>query len=170
MNKKLFDIRPIEIEDGKFIYTWKKDPTIFKYLGGGYNPQSLFEVNEFMPQLSKQSSKNKRFMIVNCQNEEPIGLVGLYNINVVHRTCDIGIYIGNRKFQGKGAATIAVKLIEQFAKNYLNLRKITLSVVAENQSAVKFWDKQKYSYVGTMKEERYIDGKYCDLEIREKFL
>lgn len=165
-----FSIRPIELEDDNYIYAWKKDPMVFKYLGGGYNPQSLHEVKEFMPQLSKQSNRNKRFMIVNSKTDEPIGLVGLYSINNTHRTCEIGIYIGNRNFQGQGAATIAVDFVEQYAKNYLNLRKITLSVVSENESAIRFWDKRGYSHVGTMKQERFIDGKYCDVQIREKFL
>lgn len=166
----LFSIRPIEIKDGNYIYDWKKDPMVFKYLGGGYNPQSLYEVMDFMPQLSKQSTKNKRFMIVNSKTDEPIGLVGLYSINHIHRTCEIGIYIGDRNFQGKGAATTAVEYVEKYAKNYLNLRKISLMVVSENESATKFWNKQGYSHVGTMNQERFIDGKYCDVEIREKFL
>ncbi|WP_249023884.1 GNAT family N-acetyltransferase [Enterococcus dispar] len=165
-----FTLRPIEIEDARYIYEWKNDSEIFKYLGGGYAPQSLADINNNISFLVKQSTSTKRFIIIHRETAEPVGLVGLYDINMVHRTCEIGIYIGNKKFQKRGAASIAVNRIENYAKQFLNLRKIILFVVSENKSAVKFWKKHNYQHVGTLTKHRYIDGKYADVELREKFL
>ncbi|NTJ73620.1 GNAT family N-acetyltransferase [Enterococcus faecium] len=170
MNKINFNIRPIEFEDASVIYEWKNNPQIFKYLGGGYKPQSLTEIQCYMNSLLKQTESNQRFLIVNEERQIPVGLVGLYNIKQIHGTCEIGIYIGNKEFQGKGAGSIAVKKIEYYAKNFLNLRKISLFVVSNNISAVRFWEKMEYCLVGTLNKERYIDGQYMDVQIREKFL
>lgn len=163
-------LRPMEIEDGKHLYKWKNSEEVFKYLGGGFKPQSFFELNEFLPQLCRITEKNYRFIILNAKNNLPIGLIGLYDINNIHRNCEVGLYIGDEDYLNMGIGTDALKLIEDYAKNYLNIRKISLSVVSENIGAVSFWEKNSYKLVGVKKEDRYIQGKYCDVEIREKFL
>ena len=109
------------------------------YLGGGYSPVSLDQQEKWIDELMDLSGTNRRFIISNNENNEPVGLVGLYNINWIHRFCEIGLYIGDEDARGKGFATEAGRLIEKYAQDYLNLRKIKLSVVADNIAALKLW-------------------------------
>lgn len=67
----------------------------------------------------------------------------------------------------KNNATGACRLIENYARNYLNLRKITLKAVADNQRAVSMWHSHSYKNVGELREEQFINGKYCNLLILE---
>jgi RimJ/RimL family protein N-acetyltransferase len=97
-------------------------------------------------------------------------MVGLYNINWIHRCCEIGVYIGNKDQQGKGFGKEACILIEKFAREHLNLRKLKLYVVKENDKALSMWEKLGYRAVGVLKEERYIKGQYKDVVIMEKFI
>ncbi|WP_339102061.1 GNAT family protein [Candidatus Enterococcus clewellii] len=165
-------IRPFELNDVEKLYQWKNDKEIFKYLGGGYRPQSRYDLEKHMEALILHTMENQRFMIEVEQENDlvSVGVIGLYNMNFVHRTCEIGIYIGEKIFQGKGIASRALKDIENYAKNYLNLRKINLDVVKANEVAVQFWEKNGYKLVGTKMKHRLIDNNYFDLEIREKFL
>lgn len=161
-------LRPILRSDLEKLNKWKNDEEVFMYLGGGFNPQSIDQQSLWIDKLIYIDDKNKRF-IIDIDNEA-IGLIGLYNIHNIYQNCEVGIYIGEKDFQGKGYAKKAYNLIEKYAVEYLNMRKIKLFVVDDNSNAINFWDKLGFKKVGTLKEERYIKGKFRNLVIMEKFL
>lgn len=162
-------LKPIEHEDLQILNKWKNDEEIFKYLGGGFQPISIDEQREWMEQLIKNTDKTKRFIIIN-ENERKIGFIGIYNISSIHQTCNLGLYIGEKDEWGKGYAKEAYLALEHFAKNYLNIRKINLDVVEENEIAVKLYEKLGFNICGKYSKERYINGEYKDLIIMEKFI
>ncbi|RFA33376.1 hypothetical protein CAI16_14965 [Virgibacillus dokdonensis] len=168
IGEKVF-LRPILKEDVKLLNEWKNDEETFRFLGGGFMPVSLDQHKEWMDSIIDTTGENKRFMIC-TKDKNPIGMVGLYDINWVHRTCEIGIYIGEQNVRGKGYGKEACSLIEEFARKYLNLRKIKLNVVFENAKAIHLWEKLNYEIVGVLKKERFINDEYKDLVIMEKFL
>lgn len=162
-------LRPIEKSDLNNLNKWKNDEQIYQFLGGGFQPISIDQQEKWMDGLIDLTGNNRRFMIVDSGNCA-IGMIGLYGINWIHRTCEIGLYIGNRDAQKKGYAQEAYKLIENYAIEYLNLRKINLKVVSDNQAAVGLWKKLGFEKIGEYHNERYIKGKYHDLTIMEKML
>ena len=97
-------------------------------------------------------------------------MVGLYDINWINRTCEIGIFIGDKNARGKGYAKEACLLIEKFAREYVNIRKIKLSVVSDNEKAISMWYSLGYRKIGEYIEERYIKGCYRNLTLMEKFI
>ena len=161
-------LRPIERTDLDSLNCWKNKEDVYMYLGGGFQPISKDQQANWLESMMDLTGNNRRFIIV--QEGRTIGMVGLYNIHWIHRTCEIGIFIGEDQARRKGAATEACCLIEKYAKNYLNLRKITLKVVVDNKKAVSMWHSLGYQSVGELREERFINGKYCNLLIMEKFL
>lgn len=166
--KKIY-LRPIVKEDIRFLNHWKNDEDTYKYLGGGFMPVSKDQQEKWMDAMIDTTGTNKRFII--SDNEDvPVGLVGLYSIHWIHRTCEIGIYIGNKSAQGKGYGKEACRLIEQFARAYLNLRKIKLNVVNDNEAAVRMWQDLGYEKVGEYQAERFIQGEYKDVILMEKFI
>lgn len=165
---KIF-LRPIKKSDLTFLNEWKNDEEIYKYLGGGFMPTSIDQQEKWIDTMIDTTGNNKRFVICDYQNN-PVGVVGLYDISSIHRTCEIGIYIGSKNVQGKGYGKEACQLIEKFAKEYLNLRKIKLNVVLENIGALNLWESLNYEKIGEYKEERYIQGEYKNLVLMEKFI
>lgn len=162
-------LRPILKEDIKLLNDWKNDEETFKYLGGGFQPISIDQQVNWLDSMIDLTGSSKRF-IISDYDESAIGMIGLYSINWIHRTCEIGVYIGVKQSKGKGFGKESVQLIEQYAKNYLNIRKIKLNVVLHNDIALNMWSSLGYQSVGTLSKERFIDGKYYDLGIMEKFL
>lgn len=161
-------LRPILRSDLEKLNKWKNDEEIFMYLGGGFNPQSIDQQSILIDKLINIDDKNKRYIIE--IEKEAIGLIGLYNIHNIYQNCEIGMYIGEKDFQGKGYAKEAYYLIERYAVEYLNMRKIKLFVVNDNTNAISFWSKLGFETVGILKEERYIKGRFRDLSVMEKFL
>lgn len=161
-------LRPILRSDLEKLNKWKNDEEIFMYLGGGFNPQSIDQQSLWIDKIINIDDRNKRFIIE--VKDEAIGLVGLYDINNIYQNCEVGMYIGEKDYHGKGYAKEAYSLLEQYALEYLNMRKIKLFAVDDNAKAVNFWHKLGFETVGTLKEERYIKGEFRDLLIMEKFL
>lgn len=159
-------LRPILKEDINSINKWKNDYEVFKFLGGGFMPISIDQQSKWMDSMIDNTGNNKRFAIVN-EESNFIGVIGLYNINWINRNCEFGIYIGEKEQWGKGYAKEAMSLIISFAFGVLNLRKIKLDVVKDNESAIKMYSKLGFSTVGVYQQERYIDNEYKDLVIME---
>lgn len=169
MNTSKTFLRPIEKSDLKKLNKWKNDKEIFKYLGGGFQPISIDQQSEWLDSMIDLTGNNKRY-IIEDENHMAIGVIGLYGISWIHRAAEIGMYIGEEEAHGNGYGTEAYEIIENYAKNFLNLRKLKLNVVYTNEKAVGFWEKLGYSKIGYLSQERYIDGQYHDLFILEKFL
>ena len=162
------ELRPIEKADLTSLNKWKNNEDVYKFLGGGYQPISLDQQEKWLDSLIDLTGNNKRFMI--SVKGKAVGMVGLYGINWIHRTCEIGAYIGEQECRKKGYASQACSLLEEYARDYLNIRKINLKVVSDNICGLAMWKKLGYKTIGIQKEERYIKGKYCDLTLMEKFL
>ena len=162
-------LRPIERRDLEKLNQWKNDENVFRYLGGGYMPVSIDVQEKWMDSLMDTTGSSKRF-IISISGGESIGMVGLYNINWIHRTCDLGIYIGEKNHQRKGYGKEAYQLLEGFAACYLNLRKIKAYVVSNNTSAIKMYSNLGFYKAGELVKERYICGVYHSVAIMEKYL
>lgn len=162
-------LRPVIKSDINYLNDWKNDEDVYRFLGGGFMPISIDQQEKWLDSIIDLTGNNKRFII--CNNlDAPVGMVGLYDINWIHRTCEIGIYIGDKNSYGSGFGRESCTLIEKFAKEYLNIRKVRLNVVFKNGAALKMWNVLGYKKVGELTEERFIKGKYHNLIIMEKFI
>lgn len=162
-------LRPIELKDLKYLNKWKNTEEVFKYLGGGFFPVSKDTQSTWMNNIIDTTNGNIRY-IIEDKESNPIGFIGLYSIHNIHRTAEIGLYIGELEQHGKGYAYEAYSIFEKFIYNYLNIRKIKAFVVSSNSSAIKFWHKCNFKNVGIFYKDRYIDGEFVDVIIMEKFL
>lgn len=161
------ELVPIEMEDLDLLKKWKNDDEVFKYLGGGYRPISESQAQKWIENLINNNHQYQRFMI---KNDKKIGFIGLYNISEVNRTAELGIYIGEKDYQGKGYAKMAYKALEKYAKDWLNIRKIKLDVVKDNVRAIKLYEKLDFKVCGNRELDRFVEGEYRDVVMMEKFI
>lgn len=162
-------LRPITRQDITSLNKWKNDKDVYKFLGGGFNPISIDQQSKWLDSMIDLTGNSRRY-IIQTSSEVAIGMIGLYNINWIHRTAEIGLFIGEKNNRGQGYGFNAYQALEGYVKNYLNLRKFKIYIVNENQNAVKFWNKCGFELVGTLRSERFIENQYYDLLIMEKFI
>ena len=162
-------LRPIVKKDLEKLNQWKNSEEIYQYLGGGYMPVSIDMQEKWLENLMDTTGNSKRFIIEDSE-KGAVGMVGLYNIHWIHRTCVLGIFLGEFSVQGKGYGREAYQLVENFALKYLNLRKIKAMVVKDNYAAVKMYDNLNFTIAGELVDDRFIDGSYHTVYIMEKFL
>lgn len=161
-------LRPIEREDLDILHKWRNDSNIFSQLGGGYFPVSKTEMSKWMDNFCKLDKKNIRLIIQ--YESKPVGFISLTSINYINKNANLGIYIGESDYRGKGIASKSLNELEVFAREHLDIKKIKLLVNSNNLSAINLYLKNKYQKVGVLREERLIDNKWIDVNVMEKII
>lgn len=107
--------------------------------------------------LEKLSKEGYNFAIVDADKNELIGNCSLMKIDNIHRKAELGIFIGNKEYWGKGYGQEAIELLLNFGFNILNLHNIMLKVFGFNKRAIRCYEKCGFKLIG-MRREAIIQG------------
>lgn len=102
--------------------------------------------------FEKNKSNTNRYDAIIEVDGEPIGLIGLLNINSVKRDAEYYITIGETKFRGNNIALRASKLLFKLGFEELNLNKIYLTTEIGNIPMQKLASK-----LGLIKESQLME-------------
>lgn len=91
-----------------------------------------------------------------------IGNTGLHRIDWHSRTAVLGILIGEKDCWSQGYGTDAVRTLVRYAFGDLNPRKVSLSVLAFNERAVRCYEKCGFIREGYRRAQYYKGGRYVD--------
>lgn len=92
---------------------------------------------------------------------EPIGIVGLNNVDRTFRTGTFWGATGEKSFRNRGYATFASSRFLTLAFRELGLRSINTWIVEHNPS-VRVLERLKFRYVGRQRQCHCIDGQVYD--------
>jgi [ribosomal protein S5]-alanine N-acetyltransferase len=144
----------------EYVY-WMNDPEVNMYLEsrGDY---SLKKLELF---LKNVESNSILFWAIRLKDSgKHIGNIKIDPVNERSRIGEYGILIGDKKEWGKGYATEASKAILDFCfSENVQLRKVTLGVVVENESAVLLYRKLGFIQEGLLKQQAFHLHKWCDV-------
>jgi len=116
---------------------------------------------EWFPEV--RDEKNIWFEIWHKEDQIPIGLVGFFQISNIHRRAEIGIFIGEPEYWGKGIGAEAIRLTLDYGFDTLNYRKIVAGVNAPNTRSLGMCKKCGFVEEGHQKEMDFFDGKWTDI-------
>jgi len=158
---KKLKLRPIESKDIEVFRRWINDWEVCRGLLR-YLPVTDFGHREWFKNIKKD--RNQIYFAVEIKKSKKyIGNIGLRNINWKDRNGDFFIYIGEKKYWGKGYGTEAAKIFIDYCFNSLNLHKVYLRVVEFNESAVKSYQKAGFKKEGVLKDEVFVGGSYFNI-------
>ncbi len=100
----------------------------------------------------------------------PVGYVNVSDIETVSSTCRIGLAVFSEADRGKGYGRRVMDLMLGYLKEWLNIRKVSLIVLADNKAAVALYEKCGFAVEGTLKDEYFIEGTYRTALIMARFL
>ena len=157
-----FYLRKPEPTDVDALFAWKNDPAVSSLLVGfttGYTRADLVKWVDF----HRSASDEAFFMIVRKADERAIGHVALYQIN--HRTGigDFAILIGERTAWGKGIGRTCTRFMCEYGFKHLNLRRITLGVLATNERAHKLYRSLGFVEEGRLRQAQFKNGEFVDV-------
>lgn len=156
----LVTLRPIETADYERFALYANDVEV-ELLGGGDppTPRTRASVEAFWQHASEHGSIN--FAI--ATGGALIGHCGLFHIDAVSQTAEIGITIGERDYWGRGYGRQALHLLVDYGFRLRNLRKIWLTVHGTNHRAIRAYEAVGFSEEGRQRAQVWSDGDYIDL-------
>jgi RimJ/RimL family protein N-acetyltransferase len=92
---------------------------------------------------------------------EVIGQCQLSKVDHYRGLCDLGISLG-RAYWGEGYGQDAVRTLVGYAFRYLNMRKVCLDVLADDERAVGAYTKVGFVEEGRLRQHAWFEGAYVD--------
>lgn len=124
-------IRPLKIEDAYTSVNWRNDPCVFKYTGNIYKKEIFIE--DELDWIKKVINNRDEYRCAIIADNNYVG--NIYLTNITTENALYHIFIGDKRFWGKGVAKKASLLLLDYAFNTLYLKKIVLKVRKENERA-----------------------------------
>jgi RimJ/RimL family protein N-acetyltransferase len=92
---------------------------------------------------------------------EVVGQCQLDKLDHYRGICDLGISLG-RAYWGQGFGQDAVRTLVGYAFRYLNMRKVCLEVLADDERAVGAYRKVGFVEEGRLRRQAWFEGEYRD--------
>ena len=130
----MLKLRKLNENDLSIINTWRNDKDLIDNLGA---PFRFIE-----PGVDKrwyENYMNSRNVAVRCaivdENDKILGLVSLTSIDQLNQSAEFHIMIGCSENQGRGIGTFAVNEMLKHAFYNLNLHRVELTALENNEQA-----------------------------------
>jgi ribosomal-protein-alanine N-acetyltransferase len=143
-------------------YKWFNDAEVTKFQNKGIFPNTFEKQKEYYEHL-KKSHDDIVLAIIHDKDDLHIGNIGLHKIDYIHRHADVGIILGERKYQNRGYATQCIEAIKDYSFKTLNLHRLTVYIMKDNIASYKAFLKAGFKKEGIMSELFYKNGKYVDV-------
>lgn len=170
LDGSLVRLRPFKDDDYKSIFDWRGDCELRKLAQFHSFPVTEPLEKEWLESiLHSKSDKNISLAIEEIKEKKLIGYFQLKNINWISRVAWLGIIIGDKEARGRGYGKETMQLGKHYAFDILNLRKISLEVLADNKPAITLYQKLGFEEEGTFKQHFFFDGSYIDVNVMGLF-
>jgi diamine N-acetyltransferase len=154
-------LRPMERDDTEAVIRWRSDP---ETLGQLFSllPHTREQHLQWYEDLQKRHDRLE-FVIVETSSSQPIGTVRLSDIDLRSQKAEYGILIGETVQRGQGLAQEASHLLLDFAFDELNLHRVYLRVIADNQPAIALYERLGFRREGTLRDDVFKRGRFHDV-------
>lgn len=155
-------LRPVELSDDLLLQALMNEPLIAEYVVGWSFPVSLHSQDNWIKNSTNNNS-TYRFVIVDKQTQEAIGITGLWNIDWHNLSAESAIKILPKKTK-KGIGTEALMLVQAWAFYTVGLRRLYAEILAFNGSSLALYVKKcGWRVEGCQKEAIFRKGEWHDL-------
>jgi len=159
----LVRLRRYEKEDLDRVLRWINDREVTRFLAARY-PLSRAQEEGWIDRVSKQPpAEGMVLAIETIEGSRHIGSIGLHQVHWEDRHATLGIVIGEKDCWGQGYGTDAIVTLLRFAFDEMNLHRVTLDVLTDNDRAIASYRKCGFVPEGTLRQAYYQEGRYRDL-------
>jgi RimJ/RimL family protein N-acetyltransferase len=156
-------LRELARADLPLINRWRQDREVQDLLVGVFRMVGPEVDEQWFDAYLGARDRSIRAAICETRSGAMVGMVYLLNIDWVARSTDLGICIGEKTAQGKGAGEFATAAMLDHAFTDMNLHRVALSVLADNERAIRLYRKIGFVEEGRSREAVFKHGKYMDL-------
>ncbi len=151
-------LSPIDPEDAPLYTRWLNNLSLTRNLTVSSLQISLPGEHAVLEEMTK----NHDYAIVSLEDDALIGNCGIAQLNHLKQSGEVGIFIGEDSFRGKGYGSEALRLLLGYAFDYLNLHSVMLRVFDFNKQGMACYKKVGFKEVGRRRESFRIEGSWHD--------
>ena len=135
-------LRLLQLKDLDFLYSVENNQNYFKFSS---NPQyySKEELKEFISNSTHDITIYNQLRFVVDLNDNPIGLIDLFNYNPKRKNAGVGIII-LEEFQNQNFGSKSLELLISYAWEKLDLLSLYANIKPSNQNSIKLFDKHGF--------------------------
>lgn len=158
-------LRALEPEDLPLLYKWENNT---QWWDGGNTlvPYSKYILREYLINSDKPifETKQLRLMITLKDSNQTIGMIDLYDFEPHHNRAGVGIMI-DIQHQQKGYAAQALRLLTDYAFNFLHMSQLYAYIATDNMASVKLFSSVGFQQSGILKQWIKSPQGYKDVSI-----
>lgn len=152
-------LRALEPEDLECLYVWENNPLLWA-VGNSRQPYSKYNLKQYIlkSDLDIYENKQLRLMIIDKSVNITVGTVDLFDFDIHNSRIALGLFIDENS-QGKGLATEALHLTENYVFNFLKINQLYCHIAETNIASRNMFEKEGYENRTILKNWiKTIDG------------
>ena len=157
-------LRPFENPDKDAYKRWRADADPMGTAEFGYRaPLSDVEVDNYFADRPGQQGKSMyQFIICALEDDKPIGNIMLFDLDNRTGSGELGIFIGEGEYRGKGFGADACNALIDFAFGELRFERVYLRTRVDNPAAQAAYEKCGFRVDGVVRHAVYARGSFID--------
>lgn len=159
----LIKLRALEPEDLELLFNIENNREFWE-ISSTVTPYSRFILKQYLENSHRDiyEVKQLRLVICNSNDEEPLGLIDLFDFEPKHKRAAIGILIENEEDRGRGYAAEALDLLCRYCFEQLDFHQLYANVGADNIPSQRLFEKIGFNLAGRKKDWNLVNGKFKD--------
>lgn len=152
-------LRALEREDLPIIHGWWNNYEVRQFLRDVY-PASFEETTMWFQNI--QYRRDERNFLIEQEEGHLIGMIGLRRLNFENRSGELGVYIGEKRWWGKGYGEEAVNAMLHLAFDTINLHRVYLFTFDFNSRAQATFQRCGFRDEGRLRQALFRGGQWWD--------
>lgn len=140
------------------IVHWRNDPAVNRYLR-----QGILTLEDVQGWYTQYFSKAEHKLFAVYADKALIAYCTLSHIDTTHRSCEIGIVIGEKQYWNQGVGAKAVTHLTTLAFTRYRLHRIYAVIQGGNIASRRCFEKVGFQHEGRWRDARYVNGAFIDL-------
>jgi len=163
-------LRVPERADAVFYWKMRNDLRVAEQLISYSRGVPLYKIEKWLDGL-RDTDDPLIFTAVRSTPDDsvPIGFVKAYKFDKVAQTCWAGLSLFDLDTLGNGYGTKILGLLLSYLDQWLNMRKISVEVLDDNDRAISLYKKFGFVQEGKMRDQYFIKGRLRDIYIMSRF-
>jgi diamine N-acetyltransferase len=155
-------LRALEPSDLQFLFDVENEEAHWE-ISSTQTPYSKFLLKKYIENAHQDiyEAKQLRLVIANKENNDPIGLIDLFDFNPTHKRAGIGLLV-QQEHRQKGVASEALELLISYAFHCLHLHQLYANIMLENKISIALFEAFKFECIGTKKDWIFSKRGYKD--------
>lgn len=159
--EKVF-LRAVEAADAERVQRW------VNAVEGAFWPQvapgaySRRSQETWLTRMGGNMDSSVRLFAIDTTDARHIGLIQLWQINWIHRRCNLALLIGEPDYRGRGYEEDAVRTLTYFAFQTLNLHRVQVSLPDLAGARIQAFRDAGFVEEARLTQSLYLDGAYHD--------